>query len=198
MFAVASLLAFAASAAALSVTQPSNSTGWTTSGPNAVTWSSVSTDRSNFTVVLNNQNSYPAYTEVLDALVVTSDGSVTVNPPSGGWVAGSGYRVNFVQDSNDLNAILAQSEDFTITQSSSSTFTSGASTASSSASSSGSVSVTAPGSSATDSSASGTDSSAGTSASSASGSSSSTNAAPGLNVQTGVFGLLALLGVALA
>lgn len=55
MFAFASLLALAASAAALQVTQPSNSSGWTTSGPNTVTWSSVNTDKSNFTIVLNNQ-----------------------------------------------------------------------------------------------------------------------------------------------
>ena len=58
MFALASLLALAASAAALQVTQPSNSSGWTTSGPNTVTWSSVNTDKSNFTIVLNNQVSY--------------------------------------------------------------------------------------------------------------------------------------------
>jgi len=201
MFALASLLALAASAAALHVTQPSNSSGWTTSGPNTVTWSSVSTDNSNFSIVLNNQNTYPQYNEVLDALIQTSEGSVSVNPPSGGWVAGTGYRVNFVKNSDDLSAILAQSDDFTIEQSSSSTFSSGSSTASSSASSTGSVSVTATGSSASaasGSSASNTDSSAGTSASSASGSSSSTNAAPGLNVQTGVYGLLALLGIALA
>ncbi|KZT72550.1 hypothetical protein DAEQUDRAFT_664074 [Daedalea quercina L-15889] len=142
MFAFASFLALAASAAALQVTQPSNSTGWSTSGPNTVTWSSVSTDNSNFTIVLNNQNSYPAYTEVLEALVETSEGSITVNPPSGGWVAGTGYRVNFVKDSDDLDQILAQSDDFTIEQSSSSTYSSGSSTASGSASSTGSVSVT--------------------------------------------------------
>ena len=58
MFALASLLALASSAAALQVTQPSNSSGWTTSGPNTVTWSSVNTDKSNFTIVLNNQVSY--------------------------------------------------------------------------------------------------------------------------------------------
>ena len=65
-----------------------------------------------------------------------------MNPPSGGWVAGSGYRVNFVQDANNLNTIYAQSDDFTIEESSSSTFSSGSSTASGSASTSGSVSVT--------------------------------------------------------
>lgn len=58
MFALVSLLALAASAAALQVTQPSNSSGWTISGPNTVTWSSVNTDKSNFTIVLNNQVSY--------------------------------------------------------------------------------------------------------------------------------------------
>ncbi|KAH9938356.1 uncharacterized protein B0H18DRAFT_1112525 [Fomitopsis serialis] len=202
MFAFASLLALAASAAALQVTQPSNSSGWTTSGPNTVTWSSVSTDNSNFSIVLNNQNTYPQYNEVLEALIQTSEGSVAVNPPSGGWVAGTGYRVNFVKNSQDLSSLLAQSDDFTIEQSSSSTFSA--------------VPLLRPARPRplvpcqspqpappplrrlARESASNTDSSAGSSASSASGSSSSTNAAPGLNVQTGVYGLLALLGIALA
>ena len=51
---VASLLALAASALALQVTEPTNSTGWATSGQNTVTWDAVSTDPSNFTVVLVN------------------------------------------------------------------------------------------------------------------------------------------------
>lgn len=147
MFAFVSLLALVASVVALQVTQPSNSSGWTTSGPNTITWSSVSSDKSNFTIVLNNQvsltlrtsashthrlpqESYPEYNEVLESSVETSKDSVTVNPPSGGWVAGAGYRINFVQDADSLNTIYAQSNDFTIEDSSSSTFSSSSSTGS--------------------------------------------------------------------
>ena len=54
MRAVATLLAFAASALAMSVTAPTNSTGFTTSGQNTVSWTAVSTDPTNFTVVLVN------------------------------------------------------------------------------------------------------------------------------------------------
>ncbi len=55
MRAVLTLLTFAASALAYSVTEPDATTGWTTSGPNVVVWQTVSTDAANFTIVLNNQ-----------------------------------------------------------------------------------------------------------------------------------------------
>lgn len=54
MRAVATLLAFAASALALQVTAPTNTTGFFTSGSNKVSWQSVSTDPTNFTIVLVN------------------------------------------------------------------------------------------------------------------------------------------------
>ncbi|KAI0728677.1 Ser-Thr-rich glycosyl-phosphatidyl-inositol-anchored membrane family-domain-containing protein [Fomitopsis betulina] len=189
MFAFVSLLALVASVVALQVTQPSNSSGWTTSGPNTITWSSVSSDKSNFTIVLNNQESYPEYNEVLESSVETSKDSVTVNPPSGGWVAGAGYRINFVQDADSLNTIYAQSNDFTIEDSSSSTFSSSSST--------GSVSVSkTSGHSATSTS----DSSSGSATDSSSGGepTTSSNAASTLGVQAGLYGLLAFLGIALA
>lgn len=50
-----------------------------------------------------------------------------MNPPSGGWKAGTGFQVNLVKDTDNLNTILAQSEQFTIKSSSSSTFSSAAS-----------------------------------------------------------------------
>ena len=55
MRSVAFLLALASSAFAFTVSEPNNSTGWTTSGPNEVAWTTVSTDPANFTIVLNNQ-----------------------------------------------------------------------------------------------------------------------------------------------
>ncbi len=50
----ASVLAFALSAAALSVTVPNNSSGWISQGTNTLSWNRVSTDPTNFTVVLTN------------------------------------------------------------------------------------------------------------------------------------------------
>ena len=55
MRSLAALLALAASALAYQVTQPTNSTGWTTSGPNVVAWDMVSTDPANFTILLVNE-----------------------------------------------------------------------------------------------------------------------------------------------
>ncbi|EMD40904.1 hypothetical protein CERSUDRAFT_91657 [Gelatoporia subvermispora B] len=202
-FAVA--LALAASAYAYTVTSPTNSTGWTTSGPNVVSWTKVSTDPQNFTIVLSNQASFPPTTQVLDALVDGSLGNTTVNPPSGGWKAGSGYQVNLVQDAQNLNAILAQSNQFTIKESSSSTFSSGSSSASSAASTAALSSapggtLTAPSSSNTGSS---TPSGSGSGALNPSTSDTSTtpanNAAlPAMGMQAGVWSVLALLGAMLA
>lgn len=53
----AAVLAFAASALAVSVTAPTNATGWATSGQNTVSWTAVSTDPKNFTIVLVNKAS---------------------------------------------------------------------------------------------------------------------------------------------
>ena len=61
----------------------------------------------------------PPTQQVLAALVVGTLGQTTVNPPSGGWKTGQGFRVNLVQDSQHLDSILAQSEEFDITVSSS-------------------------------------------------------------------------------
>ncbi|KAI0751526.1 Ser-Thr-rich glycosyl-phosphatidyl-inositol-anchored membrane family-domain-containing protein [Daedaleopsis nitida] len=122
---VAVLLALAASALAFQVTEPTASQGWTTSGPNTVAWSTVSTDASNFTIVLVNQSVNPPTTQVLAALVDAGLAKTTVNPPSGGWKSGKGFQVNLVKDSQDLSSILAQSAQFEITTSTSSTFSTG-------------------------------------------------------------------------
>ncbi|TFK71808.1 hypothetical protein BDN72DRAFT_409600 [Pluteus cervinus] len=130
-----SLLAFAASTLAYQVTFPGGASGWTDSGAQVVTWQRVDTDRLNFTIVLVNQvcprlffrvlvcvvlmpaqnpSIFPNGSTVLAALVDGLSGNTTVNPPSGGWPDGTGFRVNLVQDAADLNAILAQSTEFSI------------------------------------------------------------------------------------
>ncbi|KAI9001353.1 hypothetical protein BD414DRAFT_474403 [Trametes punicea] len=197
MRSAAVLLALASSAFAFIVTEPTNSTGWTTSGPNVVAWTSVSTDPANFTIVLDNQSVFPETTQVLAALVNSNLGNVTVNPPSGGWKAGSGFRVNLVQDAEHLSSILAQSDFFTIKASSSSTFSSNTGSSSASAATG---TLTVPASSATSGSAGSTDS---TSALNPTTSDTSTTpitngASTSMGMQAGLFAGLALLGAFLA
>ncbi|KAJ6463560.1 GPI-anchored small secreted protein [Mycena sanguinolenta] len=113
---LAILAAFVASVSAISIITPNPSKGWTNDGSNTITWSSVSTDPSNFTILLENHNTTAApVPQQLAALVVTSTGKVTVNPPSEGWPAvGGNYVVRFVASSEQLNTQLAQSQAFSI------------------------------------------------------------------------------------
>jgi hypothetical protein len=117
------LPSFVALATAYQITSPGGATGWTTAGPNSVAWSRVSTDPLNFTIVLVNQNITPSYSQALDALVDGTLGNITVNPPSTGFPTGDNFQVNFVQDATHLSTILAQSTQFSITQSNSTSTT---------------------------------------------------------------------------
>jgi len=115
------LVALVSSACAYSVVTPNSLSGWTTGGPNIVTWQRVVTDPQNFTMLLVNQNPgiLSGGQEILVALVNGSALTYTVPPPSGGFPAGTGFQVNFVQDPTNLNTIYAQSGQFAITASSS-------------------------------------------------------------------------------
>ncbi|THV08355.1 hypothetical protein K435DRAFT_847225 [Dendrothele bispora CBS 962.96] len=115
-------LALASSSWAYQVTRPSPSQGWTNSGSQTVTWDMVSTDPSNFTILLTNtdRNVLPINNQVLTASVEGSLGTIDVRPPSGGWIAGPTYRVNLVKSENELSSIYAQSDEFDITESTSS------------------------------------------------------------------------------
>ncbi|KAI0663203.1 hypothetical protein C8Q70DRAFT_956578 [Cubamyces menziesii] len=204
MRSVAFLLALASSAFAFTVSEPNNSTGWTTSGPNEVAWTTVSTDPANFTIVLNNQNIFPQTTQVLAALVDASLGKITVNPPSGGWKSGPGFRVNLVKDAQDLNSILAQSDMFTISTSTSSTFSTATGTGTVSAGT-GSGTLTVPPSGTTGSTGtSGNTGNTGTDTTGAlnpTGSDTSTTpngASASMGMQAGLFAGVALLGAFLA
>ncbi|RPD66757.1 hypothetical protein L226DRAFT_565548 [Lentinus tigrinus ALCF2SS1-7] len=196
MRSVATLLAFAASALAYQVTQPTNATGWTLTGPNVVAWDKVSTDRANFTIVLVNQAVYPPTSQVLAALVDGTKGSMTVNPPSEGWKAGSGFQVNLVQDSENLNSILAQSNQFTISQASSSL---SATTTGSVTQGSSVLTVTPTGSTATvATTGSTTDALNPTSSDTSTTPTGSNGASASMGMQAGLFAGLALLGAFLA
>jgi hypothetical protein len=116
-----SLLSLVAVASALQVTSPGGSNGWTTSGSNYFDWTRVDTDALNFTAVLVNQQVTPPYQQVLDAFVDATLGKQVAHAPSGGFLVGSGYQVNLVKDTDDLNTIYAQSQQFSIEQSNTTT-----------------------------------------------------------------------------
>jgi len=60
--------------------------------------------------------------QVLAASVVAAEGAgnTSVRPPSGGWPTGKGFQVNFVKSEDEVNTIYAQSNEFEIAESSSS------------------------------------------------------------------------------
>ncbi|KAF8591482.1 hypothetical protein K439DRAFT_1402132 [Ramaria rubella] len=135
------LLSLAASALAITVTNPSQDVTWSTSGPNTVSWTEVSTDPTTFAVTLvskrRTQVQLGVFKQTLADNVDGTKGSLTI---SASLPVGTGFQVNIVKSSQDMNTILAQSAQFNITQgtgSSSSAANSSAGTATSSSSSAG-------------------------------------------------------------
>jgi hypothetical protein len=63
----------------------------------------------------------PAGQEIVIATVDGSHSEIGVPPPSGGFPVGSGFQINFVNDTQHLSTILAQSSQFSITQSNTTT-----------------------------------------------------------------------------
>ncbi|KAI0722249.1 hypothetical protein C8T65DRAFT_628736 [Cerioporus squamosus] len=197
MRSIAALLALAASALAYQVTEPTNATGWTITGPNVVAWNKVSTDAANFTILLVNQNVNPPTSQQLAALVDGSLGKTTVNPPSGGWKTGSGFQVNLVQDAEHPDTILAQSGQFSITQASASL--SSTVTGTSASAGTGTLTVTPSGTSAAGSTAGSTTDALNPTSSDTSTTPTGSNAASAsMGKQAGLFAGLALLGAFLA
>jgi len=121
----ACLLALASSALAYSVTSPNQVQGWTNQGGQPLVWTRVDTDPQNFTALLTNQQISGFNPQILAALVDGTLGKVNLNPPSGGWPTGSGFRVNLVANDTQLDTILAQSQTFNITAPSSTGATTG-------------------------------------------------------------------------
>ncbi|KAH1587043.1 hypothetical protein KXX44_000315 [Aspergillus fumigatus] len=173
------LTAFVGSVAALSITSPKKDQDVDLSEKTTVEWSSVSSDPSSFDIYLVKMNSYPPVNKLVAENVKTSEGSYTIDGVSAD--NGSGYQINFVSRDPQNTGILAQSQQFKVESSGSSTTsdsTSSASatgSASTSSSSTGTVSSTA--SASTTASASATASS--TLSKSASGTASKTASATG-------------------
>ncbi|KAH8830380.1 Quinolinate phosphoribosyl transferase [Flagelloscypha sp. PMI_526] len=96
---------------AFEVTSPTATQGWTSSGPQTLSWKRVQSDPTSFAIVLTDGN--PANNVILmDTVDATSATSTTVNPPSSGWPSGK-YQVNLVKSKDDETSILAQSGQFT-------------------------------------------------------------------------------------
>lgn len=185
------LFSLAASAVAYQITSPSESTDWTNSGSQTVAWDMVSTDASNFTIVLvTNGNSNQA--QVLKAFQLGSEGSTTVEAPSGGWPTGTDFQINLVQDEDHLSSIYAQSGQFDITTASSSSAASSGSLVSNTGTTVVATATNA-GNSVRPVSATATTTPTGSETSTP-----SDNAALPLGVQTGALGLVAFLGAFLA
>ncbi|KAI0048022.1 hypothetical protein FA95DRAFT_1605561 [Auriscalpium vulgare] len=138
------ILSLAASTLAYSVSNPGTSLNWTTTGPNTVSWQRVSTDPSNFTLLLVNQDKtvLPSGSQVLSSFVDGSSASSFTVPSTTTLPAGDGFQVNLVQDANDLNAIYAQSQRFSIKQGTASSSPSSSASTSTSASASLHPSIT--------------------------------------------------------
>ncbi|KAL0950444.1 hypothetical protein HGRIS_010392 [Hohenbuehelia grisea] len=125
--AVASTLVLALCASAIQITKPSQRNGWTTAASQEAEWQHVSTDPDSFTAVLSNQVETARlgnYNQTLAAEVDATTGRTNLGAPSGGWPTGKGFRLDFWR----AGAILAQSEQFEITVSSSSSVSSTLST----------------------------------------------------------------------
>ncbi|RHZ70160.1 hypothetical protein CDV55_102331 [Aspergillus turcosus] len=156
------LTALIGSAAALQITSPKKDQDVDLSKKTTVEWSSVSSDPSSFDIYLVKMNSYPPVNQLVAENVKTSDGSYTIDGlsadngyiypltshPSYTDLYRSGYQVNFVSKDPQNTGILAQSQQFKVESSGSSTTSSSASTtatetSSSSSSSTGTATTTA-------------------------------------------------------
>ncbi|ETW87086.1 hypothetical protein HETIRDRAFT_166612 [Heterobasidion irregulare TC 32-1] len=110
------ILSLATFSLAYQVTSPASGTSWSCLGPNTMTWTRAPTDPPTFAVVLVNDKYGTA-----DFCAWGVDGSLNqtaMSPPygRGQFIPGDGYHLNVVRDTDHYNAILAQSNLFSISQ----------------------------------------------------------------------------------
>ncbi|KAI9638867.1 uncharacterized protein MKK02DRAFT_41894 [Dioszegia hungarica] len=119
IFAFLSLLTVAA---AIRVTSPSSSTVWA-SGTSAqtITWEAVSSDPTSFTIQLVNQAGFlsnsPVTIKESQSSSTGSSNSASITYPGGTWPVGTAFQINLVTSTMSNQAILAQSNQFNITNS---------------------------------------------------------------------------------
>ncbi|KAL3261562.1 hypothetical protein ABHI18_003648 [Aspergillus niger] len=111
---VISMMAFAVTALAITITQPQNGDQVDFSKPYTVKWTTVASDPSNFTIMLVNMNSQPTVSKKI-ANVKTSDSKYTVDKVVGIPVA-NGYQLNAESNTTHNTGILSQSQQFNVTK----------------------------------------------------------------------------------
>ncbi|EAW06582.1 GPI anchored serine-threonine rich family protein [Aspergillus clavatus NRRL 1] len=109
-----SILALAATAAALTITSPKSMDQVDMSKPVDIEWTAVDSDPKNFTIILVNVQSNPPVSKVLAKDVKSSDEKYTVDGASG-IPKSIGYQINFVSTGPMNTGILAQSPQFNVT-----------------------------------------------------------------------------------
>ncbi|KAK1146362.1 hypothetical protein N8T08_003149 [Aspergillus melleus] len=113
-FNVLSIILFAVSCVALTVTSPSNGAKVDLSKEYEIKWKSVQSDPSKFTINLVNMNGSSANKEIAKD-IDASQGSVKVDPVWG-IPKGPGYQLNFISRDKMNTGILAQSQQFEVTK----------------------------------------------------------------------------------
>ncbi|KAH9960423.1 hypothetical protein BC827DRAFT_1084441, partial [Russula dissimulans] len=111
------LISFVVSATAYKITSPSATEGWTSKGPDSVTYSWIDTDPDNCLAILVNLKDVVNTLNNITISKTAGETTTSVTIPSNGFQTGGGFQVNFVKDANDLSTILAQSGTFNITAS---------------------------------------------------------------------------------
>lgn len=101
-----SLLALAATSAALKVTSPTSSDVWTVGDSETITWDVVSSDQDSFNIYLSNMASYPSTTILLASDVSSDAGSAKIDGSK--LVSGDSFTINFT-NGTETEQIYAQS-----------------------------------------------------------------------------------------
>ncbi|WWC62400.1 uncharacterized protein I303_104996 [Kwoniella dejecticola CBS 10117] len=108
--AIVPLALFAAAAQAIQITNPSNQTGWESSGSQLIEWDSVSSDPGNFSIYISQPGS--SAKQVIQKDVQTSEHSF-IYTPTKDIQPGQGYQISFIGNDQN-NGILAQSNQFEV------------------------------------------------------------------------------------
>ncbi|PYH67768.1 GPI anchored serine-threonine rich family protein [Aspergillus vadensis CBS 113365] len=111
---VVSMMAFAVTALAITITQPKNGDQVDFSKPYTIKWTTVASDPTNFDLILVNMNSQPTVSKKI-ANVKTSDSKYTVDKVIGIPVA-EGYQLNAESNTTQNTGILSQSQQFNVTK----------------------------------------------------------------------------------
>ncbi|KAF5862358.1 hypothetical protein ETB97_011794 [Aspergillus alliaceus] len=113
-FQIASIVAYAASSFALTITSPQSGDKLDFSKPYTIKWTTVGSDPETFKINLLNQTAANTKKEIAKS-VRSADGKYTIEKL---WdiEPANGYQFNFESDSKENTGILAQSQVFNVTK----------------------------------------------------------------------------------